>query len=35
MTVVPSARIGPAIWHVAVTAGGTTFEDDKPHTISW
>lgn len=35
MTVVPSARIGPAIWHVADTSGSTTFEDDKPHTISW
>jgi hypothetical protein len=31
MTVVPSARIPPATWHVA----GATFQDDSPHTISW
>ena len=35
MTVVPSARIGPATWHVVGPAGATTFEDDIPHTISW
>ena len=31
LTVMPSARIPPVVWHV----GGTTFEDDTPHTISW
>jgi hypothetical protein len=31
LTVVPSARIPPVLWHV----GDTTFEDDTPHTISW
>jgi hypothetical protein len=35
MTVVPSARIGPATWHVAGTPGGSTFQDDTPHTITW
>jgi hypothetical protein len=35
MTVVPSARIGPATWHVLAPNGSTTFEDDAPHTISW
>ncbi len=35
MTVVPSARIGPATWNVAGIAGTSTFEDDAPHTISW
>jgi hypothetical protein len=31
LTVVPSARIPPVTWQ----AGGTTFQDDSPHTISW
>ena len=31
LTVVPSARIPPVLWHV----GDTTFEDDSLHTISW
>ena len=31
MTVVPSARIPPVTWQV----GGTTFQDDSPHTVSW
>ncbi len=35
MTVVPSARIGPATWTVKGSAGTSTFEDDAPHTISW
>ena len=35
MTVVPSARIGPATWHVVDAAGRSTFQDDKPRTISW
>ena len=35
MTVVPSARIGPATWHVVDSSGATTFQDDKPQTISW
>ena len=35
MTVVPSARIGPATWHVAGSNGASTFQDDKPQTISW
>jgi Protein of unknown function (DUF4012) len=35
MTVVPSARIPPATWHVLDAAGGSTFEDDAPHTITW
>lgn len=35
MTVVPSARIPPATWHVVDTAGNSTFEDDAPHTITW
>ena len=35
MTVVPSARIGPATWHVADPSGTTAFEDSAPHTISW
>jgi hypothetical protein len=35
MTVVPSARIGLATWHVAGSPGGSTFEDDAPHTVTW
>ncbi len=35
MTVVPSARIGPATWHVVDPAGRSTFQDDQPRTISW
>ncbi len=35
MTVVPSARIGPATWHVVGSDGATDFQDDKPRTISW
>ena len=35
MTVVPSARIGPATWHVVGPAGASTFQDDEPHTITW
>jgi hypothetical protein len=35
LTVVPSARIGPANWHVTGIAGTSTFEDDTPHDISW
>jgi hypothetical protein len=35
MTVVPSARIGPATWHVTGPSGATSFEDSTPHTISW
>ncbi len=35
MTVVPSARIGPATWHVVGSNGAPTFQDDKPQTISW
>jgi hypothetical protein len=35
MTVVPSARIGPATWNVTDPAGGSTFQDDKPQTITW
>jgi hypothetical protein len=35
MTVVPSARIPPATWHVAGTGGSSTFQDDAPHTITW
>ena len=35
MTVVPSARIGPATWHVAAATVKTTFLDDAPHTITW
>jgi hypothetical protein len=31
MTVEPSARIPPVTWQ----AGGTTFQDDSPRTISW
>jgi len=31
LTVEPSARIPPITWHV----GGTTFQDDSPHTVSW
>jgi hypothetical protein len=31
MTVVPSARIPPEQW----TAGGRTFDDSAPTTISW
>jgi hypothetical protein len=35
MTVVPSARIPPATWHVAGATTSSTFLDDAPHTISW
>jgi len=35
MTVVPSARIPAAIWHVSGSAGSATFEDDAPRTITW
>jgi Protein of unknown function (DUF4012) len=35
MTVVPSARIGPANWHVVDAAGGSTFQDVQPQTINW
>ncbi len=35
MTVVPSARIPPALWHVAGSGGSSTFQDDAPHVISW
>ena len=35
MTVVPSARIGPATWHVEDAAGKSTFQDDQPQTITW
>jgi hypothetical protein len=31
LTVVPSARIPPVSWH----AGGTSFDDTAPHTVSW
>jgi hypothetical protein len=35
MTVVPSARIPPATWHVVDATGSTTFDDATAHTISW
>jgi Protein of unknown function (DUF4012) len=35
MTVVPSARIGPANWHVVSPAGSSAFQDDQPTTITW
>jgi Protein of unknown function (DUF4012) len=35
MSVVPSARIPAATWHVSDPAGSTTFDDSAPHTISW
>ena len=35
MTVVPSARIGPANWQVAGRAGTSTFQDGQPRTITW
>jgi hypothetical protein len=35
MTVVPSARIPPATWHVAGSAGSSTFDDSAPRTITW
>ena len=35
MTVLPSARIAPASWHVTGIAGNSSFEDDAPHSISW
>jgi hypothetical protein len=35
MTVVPSARIPAATWHVVDAAGSTTFDDAVAHTISW
>jgi Protein of unknown function (DUF4012) len=35
MTVVPSARIGPANWHVVSPAGRSAFQDDQPTTITW
>ena len=35
MTVVPSARIGPASWHVVDPAGTSAFQDDQPTTITW
>lgn len=35
MSVVPSARIPPANWHVVDAAGSTTFDDATAHTISW
>jgi hypothetical protein len=35
MTVVPSARIPPANWHVTDAAGISAFTDDAPHTITW
>ena len=35
MTVVPSARIGPATWNVVDPSGTTAFEDSAPHTITW
>jgi hypothetical protein len=35
MTVVPSARIGPANWHVVGLPGSSTFDDAAPRTITW
>jgi len=35
MTVVPSARIGPANWQVVSPGGASTFQDSQPRTISW
>jgi Protein of unknown function (DUF4012) len=35
MTVVPSARIGPATWHVVDPAGSSAFQDSQPSTITW
>ena len=35
MTVVPSARIPAATWHVVDAMGSTTFDDAVAHTISW
>jgi hypothetical protein len=35
MTVVPSARIPAATWHVVDATGSTTFDDAVAHTISW
>ena len=35
MTVVPSARIGPANWQVVVPGGASAFQDSQPRTISW
>jgi hypothetical protein len=35
MTVVPSARIPAATWHVVDATGSTTFDDAAPRTITW
>jgi Protein of unknown function (DUF4012) len=35
MTVVPSARIPAATWHVVGATGSPTFDDAAPHTITW
>jgi hypothetical protein len=35
MTVVPSARIGPANWHVSGLPGTSAFDDSAPRTITW
>lgn len=35
MTVVPSARIGPANWQVSGSTNTSTFQDSSPHTITW
>jgi Protein of unknown function (DUF4012) len=35
MTVVPSARIGPATWHVVDPSGSSAFQDSQPSTITW
>jgi len=35
MTVVPSARIGPASWRVVDPVGTSSFQDDVPTTITW
>src|ERR1700722_8467484 len=35
MTVVPSARIGPASWHVVDPAGPSSFQDSQPTPITW
>lgn len=35
MTVLPSARIGPAGWHVVDPAGELSFQDAQPTTITW
>ena len=35
MTVVPSARIGPANWHVVDAPEARRSRTTLPHTISW